>query len=210
VELFLINFFVVIKGFFLFLFLLFRLFLWFFVAPGWISIGPIQAIKVSNDPARGRNAEFFPGVPDVLGTIRLSKEVILKDVLDSSGTADGAFPRNIRDVSRCIKDAEDATFVLGGIASLDDSGRHNRRRSRGFRGYIQAKGRDGRTRGFLTTAPFAFVTRELRFVRFAGGTRGNSNHLFSQRMQGLNSKYLSVPLQLSYTPAVGVQFFFDM
>jgi hypothetical protein len=173
VQLFLINFFLVIKGFFL----VFFLGLFFGVmSPGGIRIGPIQ-VKVSNDPGRGINAEFFPGVPDVLGTVRLSKEIFFKDVPNSSGTADRAFPSNIRDVPSRVKDAEDATFVLGGIASLDDSARRNR----SFRLDVQAKGRDRRTRGFLATAPFAFVTRELRF---AGGSRGNSRHLFRRECKG--------------------------
>jgi hypothetical protein len=77
-------------------FFLFRLFFFLFlVAPGGVSISPIQ-VKISNDPARSGNAEFFPGVPDVLGTVRLSKEIILKDVLDASGTAEGAFTRDVR------------------------------------------------------------------------------------------------------------------
>jgi len=175
----LINLFLVIKGFF-FVFFLVLFFGIILVAPGGVSISPIQ-VKVSNDPGRGRNAEFFPGVPDVLGTVRLSKEIILKDVLDSSGTTEGAFPRDIRDVSICIKDAEDTTFVLRSIASLDDSAKCSRRRIRSGSRKVQTKGRDRRTRGFLTTAPFAFVTRGARFT---GGTRGNSRHLIRRECKG--------------------------
>jgi hypothetical protein len=79
--------------FFLFLF---RLFLGvFLVAPGWVGVIPVQ-VKISNDPSRSRNVKFIPGKPDVLGTVRLGVKVILEHVLDASGTAEGAFTRDVR------------------------------------------------------------------------------------------------------------------
>ena len=87
---------VVVQVLFLIDFFLFRLFFGvFLVAPGSVSVIPVQ-VKVSNDPARSGNAKFVPGTPDVLGTVRLGVEVILEDVLDASGTAEGAFTRDVR------------------------------------------------------------------------------------------------------------------
>jgi hypothetical protein len=208
----LINFFVVIKG----LFLIF--FLGLFVAPGGISISPIQ-VKVSNDPGRGITTELFPGEPDMFVTIRLSKEILLKDILDSSGTAEGAFPRDIRDVSRCIKDAEDTTFVLRSIASLDDLAmgkRRSRRRIRSRSRNIQAKGRDRRTRGFLATTPFSLVTREARFA--GGGRGGNSDDIGhtwgmftnTRGKSERRSDFLQLQLRLSKGIPSCLQFFSDM
>ena len=79
-----------------FFLLFFRFFFRFFlVAPGGVSVIPVQ-VKISNDPARSGNAKFVPGEPDVLGMVRLCQEVILEHVLDASGTAEGAFTRDVR------------------------------------------------------------------------------------------------------------------
>ena len=77
-------------------FFLFRLFFGvFLVAPGRVGVIPVQ-VKISNDPARSGNAKFVPGTPDVLGTVRLGVEDIPEDVFDASGTAEGAFTRDVR------------------------------------------------------------------------------------------------------------------